>query len=48
MYFCKALISSLEVKFLSFQNVCMKLCGIPYSLVKYAAKTKDYSIFNEK
>jgi hypothetical protein len=45
--FRKALISSLDVKFLSFQNIRMKV-GIRYSRVNDAAKTKDYSIFEEK
>jgi len=47
MDFRKLLVSNLEVKSFSFQNVRIKSC-IRHSLGKYAIKTKDYSIFNQK
>jgi hypothetical protein len=44
MDFCKALIPSLEVKFLSFQNIRMKVRMFD-SFAEHAIKTKDYRIF---
>jgi len=51
MDFCKALISSLEVKFLSFQNVRMKLCGRPYSSLQFRLnmpQRQKITVFSEK